>query len=183
MPTYPPPRGRKSWPVDLNHPGPAGGGLGFYASVGMRVLTAEVLGVVVWGSLCKALMWHKAWLEILGLGVRLLVSGSILGLAIIMCQGHCHRGLWSKGHMEPFTVSAALPCTSVSIPAEPWVYLQPRHPWPVTPSSPLPSPISHVLSLSATHRAWRQPSCWVPFTWESRWVSSLAGGPFTPAPV
>jgi len=47
VPTYPPPRGRKSWPVDLNHPGPAGGGLGFYASVGMRVLTAEVLGVVV----------------------------------------------------------------------------------------------------------------------------------------
>lgn len=29
VPTEPPPKGRKSWPVDLNHPGPAGGALDF----------------------------------------------------------------------------------------------------------------------------------------------------------
>lgn len=163
MPTYPPPQGEEVL-ARLEPFCPVGGAL-ISCSVGMRVLTAErFLGLLCEAVFCKGLKWHEIWLEILGLGVPLLVPGSKLGLVIIMCQGHRHQGSSNPTvKMEPFTISAALPCTSVSVPAEPWVYLQPSTPLPchtlVTITSPdLPRP--------------RQPSCPPPI---GPYVNRLAG--------
>ena len=139
---------------------PSRRGLGLYASVGTRV-TTEALRIVVWGSLCKGLIWHKACLKILGLVLLLLGPGSILGLAIIICQGHHHEDLPSNGPMETF--SAALPSTALSVLAEPWVSSSAPTPFRVlllhhwdpraspTPSSPLPSPASRVLGQAVCH--------------------------------
>lgn len=106
-------------------------------------------------------MWHKACLKILGLVVLLLCPGSILGLAMIICQGHHHEDLPSNSPLEPF--SAALPHTALSVLAEPWVSSSAPtsfrvlllHHWDPTasptPSSPSPSPTSRVLGQAVCH--------------------------------
>ena len=169
---------------------PSRRGLGLYASVGTRVLTAEALGIVVWDSLCKGLIWHKACLKILGLVVLLAGPGSVLGLAMIICQGHSHEDRPSNGPVDPsLQLFHAPPCQYWR---NPGCHLQPQHPsecFCSTTGTPghhprprhqhPPRPLASSAKLSATHKAF----CWVPFTLEPRWMSSLTGGPFAPTPV
>lgn len=153
---------------------PSRRGLGLYASVGT---SSHCRGS--WDCCVRQFM-HRAYVgqglpQDTGAGSAVTGPGSILGLAMIICQGHRHEDLPSNGPVEPF--SAALPRTALSVLAEPWVSSSAPTPFRVlllhhwdptaspTPSSPSPSPTSRVLGQAVCHT---QAFCWAPFTVEPR---------------